>query len=266
MATQIKQDLTGKVALITGAAAGIGRHIAQTYAKAGAIVGVADINFSGAQETVDIITKAGGQALAIDMDVTCENAVNEGVKNLIDRFDNIDILVSNAGIQLIDPINKMSFDNWKKLLATHLDGGFLTTKAAVEHMYKDNRGGTIIYIGSIHAHDASLFKAPYITAKHGLLGLCRAVAKEGAPHNVRSHMISPGFVRTEMVNAQIPLQAKQKGISEEDVINDIMLANTLNKEFTTIEDVSQTALFLAAFPTNVFTGQSINASHGWCMR
>lgn len=266
MATQIKQDLTGKVALITGAAAGIGRHIAQTYAKAGAIVGVADINFSGAQETVDIITKAGGQALAIDMDVTCENAVNEGVKNLIDHFGNIDILVSNAGIQLIDPINKMSFDNWKKLLATHLDGGFLTTKAAVEHMYKDNRGGTIIYIGSIHAHDASLFKAPYITAKHGLLGLCRAVAKEGAPHNVRSHMISPGFVRTEMVNAQIPLQAKQKGISEEDVINDIMLANTLNKEFTTIEDVSQTALFLAAFPTNVFTGQSINASHGWCMR
>ena len=266
MATQVQQDLTGKVALITGAAAGIGRHIAQTYAKAGAIVGVADINFDGAKETVDSITKIGGQALAIDMDVTSEDAVNGGVKQLIDTFGSIDILVSNAGIQLIDPISNMSFANWKRLLSTHLDGGFLTTKAAVEHMYMDNKGGTIIYIGSIHAHDASLFKAPYITAKHGLLGLCRAVAKEGAPYNVRSHMISPGFVRTAMVNDQIPLQAQQKGISEEEVVNDILLANTLNKEFTTLEDVSQTALFLAAFPTDVFTGQSINASHGWCMR
>lgn len=266
MATQVQQDLTGKVALITGAAAGIGRHIAQTYAKAGAIVGVADINFDGAKETVDSIIKIGGQALAIDMDVTSEDAVNGGVKQLIDTFGSIDILVSNAGIQLIDPISNMSFANWKRLLSTHLDGGFLTTKAAVEHMYKDDKGGTIIYIGSIHAHDASLFKAPYITAKHGLLGLCRAVAKEGAPYNVRSHMISPGFVRTAMVNDQIPLQAQQKGISEEEVVNDILLANTLNKEFTTLEDVSQTALFLAAFPTDVFTGQSINASHGWCMR
>ncbi|ALF59090.1 MULTISPECIES: 3-hydroxybutyrate dehydrogenase [Psychrobacter] len=266
MATQIQQDLTGKVALITGAAAGIGRDIAETYAKAGAAIGVADINVAGAQETVDIITKAGGKAIVIDMDVRLEDAVNNGVKQLVDTFGGIDILVSNAGIQLIDPITKMTFENWKNLLATHLDGGFLTTKAAVEYMYKDNKGGTIIYIGSIHAHDASLFKAPYITAKHGLLGLCRAVAKEGAPYNVRSHMISPGFVKTAMVNDQIPLQAKEKGISEEAVVNDILLANTLNKEFTTIEDVSQTALFLAAFPTNVFTGQSINASHGWCMR
>ena len=266
MATQVQQDLTGKVALITGAAAGIGRHIAQTYAKAGAVIGVADIDVDGAKQTVELIAKAGGKAIAIDMDVRVEDAVNNGVKQLVDSFGGIDILVSNAGIQLINPINKLSFDNWKNLLATHLDGGFLTTKAAVEHMYKDNKGGTIIYIGSIHAHDASLFKAPYITAKHGLLGLCRAVAKEGAPHNVRAHMISPGFVKTAMVNDQIPLQAAEKGISEDEVINDILLANTLNKEFTTIEDVSQTALFFAAFPTDVFTGQSINASHGWCMR
>lgn len=230
------------------------------------MIGVADIDVDGAKETVELITKAGGKAIAIDMDVRVEDAVNNGVKQLVDTFGGIDILVSNAGIQLINPINKLSFDNWKNLLAAHLDGGFLTTKAAVEHMYKDNKGGTIIYIGSIHAHDASLFKAPYITAKHGLLGLCRAVAKEGAPHNVRAHMISPGFVKTAMVNDQIPLQAAEKGISEDEVINDILLANTLNKEFTTIEDVSQTALFLAAFPTDVFTGQSINASHGWCMR
>lgn len=145
-------------------------------------------------------------------------------------------------------------------------GGFLTTKAAMEHMYQDDKVGTIIYIGSIHSHDSSLYKASYIAAKHGLLGLCRVVAKEGAKHNVRSHMICPGFVKTEMVEKQIPLQAAEKGISEESVINDVMLVNTVDKEFTTIEDVSQLALFLAAFPTNVFTGQSINASHGWCMK
>lgn len=150
MATQIKQDLTGKVALITGAAAGIGRDIAETYARAGAAVGIADINLEGAQQTVDIITAAGGKALAIDMDVTSENAVNDGVKKLVDTFGGIDILVSNAGIQLIDLINKMSFDNWKRLLAIHLDGGFLTTKAAVEHMYKDDKGGTI-YLYWLHS-------------------------------------------------------------------------------------------------------------------
>ena len=266
MATQIQQDLTGKVALVTGAAGGIGRDIAETYAKAGAAVGIADINTKGVQETVDIITAAGGKALAIDMDVSSEDAVNNGVQKLIDTFGGIDILISNAGIQIIDPIHKMSFANWKKMLAIHLDGGFLTTKAALEHMYKDDKGGTIIYIGSVHAHDSSLYKAPYIAAKHGLLELCRAIAKEGAPHNVRTHMICPGFVKTAMVAEQIPLQAAEKGISEASVINDIMLANTVNKEFTTVEDVSQLALFLAAFPSNVFTGQSINASHGWCMR
>ena len=266
MATQLQQDLTGKVALVTGAAGGIGRDIAETYARAGAAVGIADIDKQAAQQTVEAIEAAGGRALAIVMDVTSESAVNDGVQQLIDTFGTIDILVSNAGIQLIDPINKMSFDNWKKMLAIHLDGAFLTTKAAIQHMYKEDKGGTIIYMGSIHSHEASVFKAPYVTAKHGLLGLCRVMAKEGAAHNVRSHLICPGFVKTAMVEKQIPLQAAEKGISEESVVNDIMLVNTVDKEFTTIEDVSQLALFLAAFPSNVFTGQSINVSHGWCMK
>lgn len=266
MATQLQQDLTGKVALVTGAAGGIGRDIAETYARAGAAVGIADIDKQAAQKTVEAIEAAGGRALAIVMDVTSESAVNDGVQQLIDTFGTIDILVSNAGIQLIDPINKMSFDNWKKMLAIHLDGAFLTTKAAIQHMYKEDKGGTIIYMGSIHSHEASVFKAPYVTAKHGLLGLCRVMAKEGAAHNVRSHLICPGFVKTAMVEKQIPLQAAEKGISEESVVNDIMLVNTVDKEFTTIEDVSQLALFLAAFPSNVFTGQSINVSHGWCMK
>ncbi|MFI8554072.1 3-hydroxybutyrate dehydrogenase [Psychrobacter sp. NPDC077938] len=265
MATQLQQDLTGKVALVTGSASGIGRDIAETYAKAGAAVGIADINLEAAQKTVDAIESAGGRALAIAMDVTSEEAVNDGVQQLVDTFGSIDILVSNAGIQIIDPIDKMAFSDWKKMLNIHLDGAFLTTKAAIKHMYKGDKGGTVIYMGSAHSHEASLYKAPYVTAKHGLLGLCRVLAKEGAAHKVRSHVICPGFVKTPLVEKQIPEQAAEKGISEESVINDIMLVNTVDKEFTTVEDIAQLALFLAAFPTNVFTGQSIVASHGWFM-
>lgn len=210
MATQLQQDLTGKVALVTGAASGIGRDIAETYAQAGAAVGIADINFAAAQQTATAIEAHGGQALAIAMDVTSESAVNEGVQKLIDTFGGIDILVSNAGIQIIDPINKMAFEDWKKMLAIHLDGAFLTTKAAVQHMYKEDKGGTVIYMGSVHSHEASLYKAPYVTAKHGLLGLCRVLAKEGAEHNVRAHVICPGFVKTPLVEKQIPQQAAKK--------------------------------------------------------
>ncbi|MGO2387205.1 3-hydroxybutyrate dehydrogenase [Psychrobacter sp. AOP7-A1-24] len=265
MATQLEQDLTGKVALVTGSASGIGRDIAETYAKAGAAVGIADIDLEAAQKTVDAIEAAGGRALAIAMDVTSEDAVNDGVQQLVDTFGSIDILVSNAGIQIIDPIDKMAFSDWKKMLNIHLDGAFLTTKAAIKHMYKDDKGGTVIYMGSAHSHEASLYKSPYVTAKHGLLGLCRVLAKEGAEHKVRSHVICPGFVKTPLVEKQIPEQAAEKGISEESVVNDIMLVNTVDKEFTTVEDIAQLALFLAAFPTNVFTGQSIVASHGWFM-
>lgn len=262
---QLQHDLTGKVALVTGSASGIGKDIAQTYAQAGAIVGIADIDMDAAQKVVDEIKDNGGQAIAIEMDVTDEKAVNEGVQKLVDAHGTVDILVSNAGVQVINRIEKMEFDDWKKMLAIHLDGAFLTTKACLPHMYKDDKGGTVIYMGSVHSHEASLYKAPYVTAKHGILGLNRVLAKEGAEHNVRSHVICPGFVKTPLVEKQIPEQAKEKGISEEEVVNDIMLKDTVDKEFTTVDDIAQLALFLAAFPTNVFTGQSIVASHGWFM-
>ncbi|GAF54621.1 LOW QUALITY PROTEIN: 3-hydroxybutyrate dehydrogenase [Psychrobacter sp. JCM 18901] len=264
MATQLEQDLTGKVALVTGSASGIGRDIAETYAKAGAAVGIADINLEAAQKTVDAIEAAGGRALAIAMDVTSEDAVNDGVQQLVDTFGSIDILVSNAGIQIIDLLIKWRLAIGRKCLISTM-ALFLTTKAAIKHMYKGDKGGTVIYMGSAHSHEASLYKAPYVTAKHGLLGLCRVLAKEGAAHKVRSHVICPGFVKTPLVEKQIPEQAAEKGISEESVINDIMLVNTVDKELTTVEDIAQLALFLAAFPTNVFTGQSIVASHGWFM-
>ncbi|MCW5329469.1 SDR family oxidoreductase, partial [Pseudomonas aeruginosa] len=126
----------------------------------------------------------------------------------------------------------------------------------LKHMYKDDRGGVVIYMGSVHSHEASPLKSAYVAAKHALLGLARVLAKEGAKHNVRSHVICPGFVRTPLVEKQIPEQAKELGISEEDVVKKVMLGDTVDGVFTTVEDVAQTALFLSAFPSAAFTGQS----------
>ena len=135
------------------------------------------------------------------------------------------------------------------MLAIHLDGAFLTTARACKHMYAQGRGGSVIYMGSVHSKEASVLKAPYVTAKHGLIGLAKVVAKEGAKHGVRANVICPGFVRTPLVEKQIPEQAKALGISEDDVIKNVMLKDTVDGEFTTVEDVAQTALFFAAFPT-----------------
>ncbi|POA97499.1 3-hydroxybutyrate dehydrogenase [Chromobacterium sinusclupearum] len=259
-------QLNGKVALITGAASGIGKEIALVYARAGAAVAIADINLDAARKTADEIVTAGGKAIGVAMDVTNEDAVNQGTQQVVDAFGQLDILVSNAGIQIVNPIVNYSFADWKKMQAIHVDGAFLTTKAALPHMYKDDRGGVVIYMGSVHSHEASPLKSAYVAAKHALLGLARVLAKEGAPHNVRSHVICPGFVRTPLVDKQIPEQAKELGISEDEVIKRVMLGNTVDGVFTTVDDVAQTALFLAAFPSAALTGQSFVVSHGWFMQ
>ena len=255
--------LDGKVALITGAASGIGHGIAKTYVGEGARVVIADLNAAGAAKAAE---ELGGKetAIGIAMDVTKEDQVNEGVEQTVTAFGRIDILVSNAGIQIVHPMEEFPFADWKKMLAIHIDGAFLTTKACVKHMYPQ-KSGALIYMGSVHSHEASPLKAAYVAAKHGLLGLARVMAKEGAAHNVRANVICPGFVKTPLVEKQIPEQAKELGISEERVIKEIMLAETVDKEFTTIEDVADVALFLATFKTNALTGQSICVSHGWHM-
>lgn len=258
--------LQGKTAIVTGAASGIGKAIADLLAKEGAAVGIADINLEAAQAAAASIQAAGGKAMGVAMDVTDEKAVDTGTDAIAQAFGGVDILVSNAGIQIVNPIENYSYADWKKMMAIHVDGAFLTTRAALRYMYPNDKGGTVIYMGSVHSHEASPLKSAYVTAKHGLMGLSKVLAKEGAKHNVRSHVICPGFVRTPLVDKQIPEQAKELGISEEEVIRKVMLGGTVDGIFTTVDDVAQMALFLSAFPTAALTGQSFIVSHGWSMK
>jgi 3-hydroxybutyrate dehydrogenase len=258
--------LKGKSAIVTGAASGIGKDIALVFAHEGASVAIADLAKDAADATAAEIRANGGKALGVAMDVTDEKAVNDGVASVVAAFGGVDILVSNAGIQIVHPIEEFSYAEWKKLLSIHVDGAFLTTRACIPHMYQSGRGGSIIFMGSVHSKEASVLKAPYVTAKHGLIGLAKTIAKEGAPHGVRANVICPGFVRTPLVEKQIPEQAKALGISEDDVIKKVMLKETVDGEFTTVNDVAQVALFFAAFPSNALTGQSLVVSHGWFMQ
>ena len=257
--------LAGKVAVVTGAASGLGAAIARAYAAEGARVAIADLDAEAAERMAAELRAAGGEAMGLGLDVTSEDQVTQGIDAVATAFGGIDILVSNAGFQHLDSIADVSFDNWKRIMAVHLDGGFLTTRAALRHMYAQGRGGTVILMGSVHSKEASVSKGPYVVAKHGLLGLCRTVAKEGAAHGVRANLICPGFVRTPLVENQIPELAKRMGLSEAQLISDVILRTTVDGEFTTVGDIADVAVFLAAFPTAALTGQSINVSHGWNM-
>jgi len=257
--------LNGKVAVITGAASGIGKHIARTFAAAGARVVIADLDEGQAKRTATELNHQGAQAIALAMDVTIAASTCASLAIVAESLGRIDVLVSNAGIQIVAPLEELSFADWRRLLAIHLDGAYLTTRAALRQMYLQG-SGSIIYMGSVHSKEASVFKAPYVTAKHGLIGLAKVVAKEGAKHGVRANVVCPGFVRTPLVDRQIPEQSKALGISEAEVIREVMLSETVDGEFTTLKDVADAALFFASFESNALTGQSLVVSHGWYMQ
>jgi 3-hydroxybutyrate dehydrogenase len=257
--------LKDQVAVVTGAASGIGKEIARSFARAGAKLVIADLDRAGADSAAAQINREGGEAIGLSMDVSSEVQVDAGMARVVETFGRIDVLVSNAGVQVIAPLEDFAFADWRRVLAIHLDGAFLCTRAALKQMYKQ-RSGSIIFMGSVHSKEASVLKAPYVAAKHGLMGLAKVVAKEGAKYGVRANVICPGFVRTPLVDKQIPEQAKTLGISAQAVVRDVMLKDTVDGEFTTVEDVAAAALFFASFESNALTGQSLTISHGWSMQ
>ena len=254
----------GRVAIVTGSASGIGKEIALRFAAEGGIPVIADLNLASAQATAEEIKTTGGDAFAVAMNVTDEAQVEKGVADTVAKYGKVDILVSNAGIQIVHPFVDFPYSDFKKLIAIHLDGAFLTTKACLKYMYAANYG-RVIYMGSVHSKEASKLKAGYVAAKHGLLGLARVLAKEGAEHNVTANVVLPGFVRTPLVDKQIPEQAAALGMSEEEVIRKVMLKDTVDGQFTTTDDVANAVLFFAASPNNAMTGESLVVSHGWFM-
>ncbi|MGP9796118.1 3-hydroxybutyrate dehydrogenase [Halomonas sp. 86] len=254
-----------RIGLITGSASGIGKEIAIRFAAEGGTPIIADLNLDAAKATAEEIKTSGADAFAVAMNVTDEAQVEKAVNEVIAKYGKIDVLVSNAGIQTVHPLVDFPFEDWKKLLSIHLDGAFLTTRACLKHMYAANYG-RVIYMGSVHSKEASKLKAPYVTAKHGLIGLSKVLAKEGAEYNVTSNVVCPGFVRTPLVDKQIPEQAKELGITEEEVIKNVMLKDTVDGQFTTTDDVTDAVLFFAGAESNVMTGQSLVVSHGWFMQ
>jgi 3-hydroxybutyrate dehydrogenase len=255
----------GQVAIVTGAASGIGRALALRFAAEGARPVIADLDVDNAEAVAEAIRDTGGEVLAVAMDVTDEAAVERGVAEAMARFGRIDILVSNAGIQVVKPLVELSLADWRRVVAIHLDGAFLTTRACLRHMYA-RRSGSIVYMGSVHSKLASPLKAPYVAAKHALIGLCKAVAREGAAHNVRANVVCPGFVLTPLAQRQIPEQARTLGISEAEVVKNVMLKDTVDGEFTTTDEVADAVLWLAGAPSLALTGQSLVVSHGWFMQ
>ncbi len=253
-----------KVVVVTGGGSGIGRAIVHKFSSLGASVVVADINSDNINTVVSEIQDLGGDAIGILMNVAEEKSVIDGIKSIVDSKKYIDVVVSNAGVQRLGTIDQLSFEDWKIILESHLNGSFLVTKEALKHMYPSGRGGTIIYTGSVHSKIASATKGPYTVAKHGLIGLCKAVAKEGAQYGVRANVVCPGFVRTPNLERQIVKQAKEQGITEQE-LHSIMLKDTVDGEFTTVEDVAEVVAFFASFKSRAITGQSLLVSHGWIM-
>lgn len=259
-------NLQGKVAMITGSTKGIGLGIAEYFAKAGAnVVIIGSSSLEVAQKVAkDITGKTGNEALGLQINVGDESAVVAGFKATMDKFGKVDILVNNAGIQTISPFEEFSYDAWRRLLNIHIDGSFLMAKEAIKIMKNLKIRGKIINIGSVHSFVVSPNKAAYCTAKHALVGMTRSLALEGGPFGIGCNLVGPGFVMTDLVRNQIADRARTEKMTEEEVMKS-MTANTVDGEFTTVEEVAELTLFLAANKSNVLTGQTIIASHGWVM-
>ena len=239
---------------MTGAAGGIGRAIAARLEADGLDV-----------LAVDLEPDDDGPGVPFAADLAVREGNRAAVAAALERFGRLDVLVPNAGFQHVAPVAEFDEDRWDALLALLLTSPFLLARYGWEPLRASGEG-RFVAIASAHALAASPFKSAYVAAKHGLIGLAKVIAKEGGRKGVRANVICPGFVRTPLVDKQIPEQSKALGISEDDVIKKVMLKDTVDGEFTTTQDVADVALLFASFPTNALTGQSLIVSHGWSMQ
>ena len=255
--------LKGKTALITGSTSGIGLGIAQEMADAGL-----NIVMNGFGDAADIererkaIEDKGVKCIYNGADMTKVTEIELMIKEAEDTFGNIDILVNNAGIQYVAPIDEFPVEKWDAIIAINMSSAFHTTRCALPGMKKAG-WGRVINIASAHGLVASPYKSAYVTAKHGIMGLTKTVALECAQDNVTVNAICPGYVKTPLVEGQIADTAKSRGISEEEVVNDVLLKAQWTKKFVDIESVAGIALFLCSNAAENITGSHISVDGGW---
>src|SRR6185312_2988946 len=253
-----------KAALVTGSTSGIGLGIATAFAKAGMDVTLNGLGDAGEIEKIRSgLERDAGVSVRYDgANLVQADACAGMIESAMGAHGRLDVLVNNAGIQFVSPIEDFPVDKWNAIIALNLSSSFHTIRAAMGHM-KSRKYGRIINIASAHALVASPFKSAYVAAKHGVLGLTRTVALEGAQFNVRCNAICPGYVHTSLVKNQIPDTMKARSLTREQVINDVLLAAQPTKQFVKVEDVAGLALFLISDAANQVNGAALSIDGGW---
>ncbi|EAT10163.1 MULTISPECIES: 3-hydroxybutyrate dehydrogenase [Sphingomonadaceae] len=256
--------LTGKTALITGSTSGIGLAYAKALAGEGANIVINGFGDADAieKERQGLESLSGAKALYSGHDLTKVDQIEAMMKDAADAFGGVDILINNAGMQHVAPVEEFPLDKWDLIIALNLNAAFHTTRLAVPYM-KDRKWGRIIQTASAHSLVASPYKSAYVTAKHGLAGFTKTVALEVATFGVTANCISPGYVWTPLVENQIPDTMKARNMTREQVMNDVLLAGQPTKEFVTAEQVAATALYLCSDAAAQVTGANLSIDGGW---
>ncbi|WP_298326526.1 3-hydroxybutyrate dehydrogenase [Asticcacaulis sp.] len=256
--------LTGKTALVTGSTSGIGLAIARKLASKGAKVMLNGMGDAAEIEKLraDMAAEFGVEVAFNGADLTKAEAIEALITDTTQKLGGLDILVNNAGIQHVSPIEDFPVDKWNMIIALNLSAAFHTTRLSFKGM-KERGWGRIINIASAHALVASPFKAAYVAAKHGIAGLTKTIALEGAEHGVTCNAICPGYVLTPLVEKQIPDTAKARGLTEEQVIKDVLLAAQPTKKFVETDDIAELVVFLSSDAAKSITGALQSIDGGW---
>lgn len=260
----MSKAFTGKTALITGSTSGIGLAYAKALAGEGANVVINGFGDKDAieQERLGLEALSGAKALYSGHDLTKQDQIEAMMAEAATAFGGVDILINNAGMQHVAPVEDFPVDKWNLIIALNLTSAFHTTRLAVPYM-KGKKWGRIIQTASAHSLTASPFKSAYVTAKHGLAGFTKTVALEVATFGITANCISPGYVWTPLVENQIPDTMKARGLTREQVMNDVLLAGQPTKQFVTVEQVAAMAMFLCSDAAANITGANMSIDGGW---